>query len=153
MNFNWVGYLNVARHLNEHSGASGYSEACLRAAISRPYYTALITARNLLRDQWGIEVPETAEIHSFILRWFLNEDDENQKENCKIKFCFTERCVMEKEPMLVGWDDGKIYFYINDKEHCVSDEPELLDRIILLCRQSYDQKARRHAGTRIKKIS
>jgi len=26
------------------------------------------------------EVPETAEIHVFISKWFLNEDDENQKE-------------------------------------------------------------------------
>jgi len=80
MNFQWADYLNVARHLIEHSKASGYSEAFQRAAISRAYYAALITARNLLRDQWGIEVPETAEIHIFISKWFLNEDDENQKE-------------------------------------------------------------------------
>lgn len=80
MSFNWADYLNVARHLKEHSDASGYSEACLRAAISRAYYAALITTRNLLRDQWGIEVPETAEIHLFVPRWFLNEDDENQRE-------------------------------------------------------------------------
>ena len=25
-------------------------------------------------------MPETAEIHVFISKWFLNEDDENQKE-------------------------------------------------------------------------
>jgi hypothetical protein len=28
----------------------------------------------------GIEVPETAEIHLFIPKWFLNEDDADQKE-------------------------------------------------------------------------
>lgn len=53
MSFQWVDYLAVARHLKEHSGASSYSEACLRASVSRAYYAALMTARNLLRDQWG----------------------------------------------------------------------------------------------------
>jgi len=33
-----------------------------------------------LRDQWGIEVPETAEIHSFVPQWFMNEQDQNQQE-------------------------------------------------------------------------
>jgi uncharacterized protein (UPF0332 family) len=79
MSFLWADYLTVAKHLTEHSDASGCAEACLRSAISRAYYAALITARNLLRDQ-GIEVPETAEIHSFISQWFLSEDDVDQKE-------------------------------------------------------------------------
>ncbi len=80
MSFLWADYLTAARHLIEHSDASGYAEACQRSAISRAYYAALNTARSLLRDQWGIEVPETAEIHSFIPQWFLSEDDMDQKE-------------------------------------------------------------------------
>lgn len=80
MSFLWADYLTVARHLTEHSDASGYVEACLRSAISRAYYAVLNTVRNLLRDQWGIEVPETAEIHSFIPRWFLDQDDFDQRE-------------------------------------------------------------------------
>ncbi|MEW6232327.1 MAG: HEPN domain-containing protein [Chloroflexota bacterium] len=80
MSFLWADYLNVARHLTEHSDASDYSEACLRSAISRAYYGALNTARNLLRDHWGIEVPETAEIHQFVPRWFMDEEDLDCKE-------------------------------------------------------------------------
>jgi len=47
--------------------------------------------------------------------------------------------------MLVGWDDGKIYFYLKGKEHCVSDEPELLEQIIALCQQYYERKSQEEA--------
>lgn len=80
MAFTWGDYLNVARHLRNTSAENGYEEAFLRAAISRAYYTALNTARHLSRNQWGIEVPETAEIHAFVPKWFLNEHDEEQRE-------------------------------------------------------------------------
>lgn len=49
--------------------------------------------------------------------------------------------------MLVGWDDGKIYLYLGGKEYCISDEPELVERIIALCRQYYEQKARQDRAT------
>lgn len=52
----------------------------MRSAISRAYYAALNTTRNLLRDQWGIEVPETAEIHRFVPRWFMDEEDPDRQE-------------------------------------------------------------------------
>lgn len=80
MSFAWVDYLTVARHLKEYSTESGYSEGCLRSAISRAYYAALNTARNLLRDQWGIEVPEDATIHTVVPQWFMGEDDMDQQE-------------------------------------------------------------------------
>ncbi|MFQ6057936.1 MAG: hypothetical protein ACE5MB_03520 [Anaerolineae bacterium] len=80
MSFCWADYLTVASHLMEHSTASSYQEACLRSAISRAYYAALNTARDLLRDQWGIEVPESAEIHWFVPQWFMDEDDLDRKE-------------------------------------------------------------------------
>jgi uncharacterized protein (UPF0332 family) len=80
MTFSWADYLIVARHLTEHSTASGYAEGCLRSAISRAYYAALNTTRSLLRDQWGIEVPETAEIHRFVPHWFMDEEDPDQQE-------------------------------------------------------------------------
>ena len=60
---------------------------------------------------------------------------------------------MPKDPMLVGWDDGKIYFYLKGEEHCVSGEQELFDQIILLCRQYYEQKASQRAETRGRKKS
>jgi len=73
-------YLHVATRLAEHSDESGYPEACLRSAISRAYYAALNTARNLLKDELGVEVPENAEIHQFIPNWFMNEDDLDRRE-------------------------------------------------------------------------
>ncbi len=75
MSYQWSDYLSVADHLIEFSGQSSYAEACLRASMSRAYYAALLTARSLLRDQWGIEVPATAELHRFIPDWFLSEDN------------------------------------------------------------------------------
>lgn len=75
MSFTWAEYLHVARYLVEHSSVSGYEEACLRSAIGRAYYAALHTARHLLRDQWGIEVPKTVEIHRVIPQWFMDEED------------------------------------------------------------------------------
>ena len=80
MIFSWTDYLIVARHLTEHSTASGYAEGCLRSAVSRAYYAALNTTRDLLRDQWGIAVPDTAEIHRFVPRWFMGEEDPDQQE-------------------------------------------------------------------------
>jgi len=80
MTFSWADYLIVARHLTEHSTSCSYAGGCLRSAISRAYYAALNTTRSLLRDQWGIEVPETAEIHWFVPQWFMNEQDQNQQE-------------------------------------------------------------------------
>lgn len=80
MSFQWSEYLAVAQHLVQHSSRSGYAEACHRAAISRAYYAALLTARSLLSTQWGVEVPETAEIHTFIARWFLNEESIEEQE-------------------------------------------------------------------------
>jgi hypothetical protein len=80
MSFAWANYLAAASHLVEYSESSGYAEACLRSAISRAYYAALNTARNLLRDQWGIEVPETAEVHRFVSQWLIAEEDLDRKE-------------------------------------------------------------------------
>ncbi len=80
MRFLWADYLAVATYLTEHSESGGHPEAFLRSAISRAYYAALLTARHLLRDQWGIEVPEDADIHYFISQWFLAEDATERKE-------------------------------------------------------------------------
>jgi uncharacterized protein (UPF0332 family) len=73
-------YLAVARDLTEKSESGAYPEAFLRSAISRAYYAALLTARHLLGDQWGIEVPQDADIHHFISRWFLAEQGIERKE-------------------------------------------------------------------------
>lgn len=79
MSFHWHDYVGVADHLVNGSRESPCPEAYERAAISRAYYAALNPARNLLRDEWGIQVPEAAEVHTFVCRWFLADDDEDRQ--------------------------------------------------------------------------
>ena len=42
---------------------------------------------------------------------------------------------------LVGWDDGKLYFYDEKgKEYCVNEHKELFDKIVELCVEYFRQK-------------
>jgi hypothetical protein len=51
----------------------------------------------------------------------------------------------DPKPMLVGWDDGRIYLYLPGKEYCVSDDPELFQKIMDLCREYFERKSREQA--------
>jgi len=43
-----------------------------------------------------------------------------------------------ESPYLHGWDDEKVYFYdAKEPEHCVSDESELMEKLIAICREFY----------------
>lgn len=53
----------------------------------------------------------------------------------------------DEKPMLVGWDDGKIYMYLSGKEYCISDDLELFHQIIDLCWQHFERKARRQTDS------
>ncbi|MBU1487360.1 hypothetical protein KKH56_04845 [bacterium] len=45
---------------------------------------------------------------------------------------------------LVGWDDGKLYFYDEKgKEYCVNDYKELLDKIVEMCAEYLGQEKRK----------
>jgi hypothetical protein len=55
------------------------------------------------------------------------------------------QAVKDKD-RLVGWDDEKVYLYLEGQEHCISDEPELVEKIIALCREYYEQKARQEGA-------
>jgi hypothetical protein len=45
---------------------------------------------------------------------------------------------MNNEPELIGWDDGKIYFYdFEGKEHCINDEKKLFNDLIKKCDDYY----------------
>ena len=47
--------------------------------------------------------------------------------------------IMKNE--LVGWDDGKIYFYDEaGKEHCVNDDDELFKEIMEFCKIYFKEK-------------
>jgi len=44
-----------------------------------------------------------------------------------------------ESPHLHGWDDGKIYFYDENRtEYCVSDRHELMERLIGNCREFFN---------------
>ncbi len=41
---------------------------------------------------------------------------------------------------LVGWDDGKIYFYNEkSKEYCVNDYKDLFVRLISMCKEYFEK--------------
>jgi len=55
-------------------------------------------------------------------------------------------------PRLGGWDDEKVYYTDETgKERCVSDHPELVARLMDICREYFAQKvdARNHTEERV----
>jgi hypothetical protein len=77
MRFDWSEYLSVAQELCRVavSGQPAGLEARQRAAISRAYYSAYISARNHLRDVERITVPARANPHFFVMREFSTAKD------------------------------------------------------------------------------
>ncbi len=61
--FRWADYLDLAEELVQRGESGSLSDACMRSAISRAYYAALLTARNWLREEMGVEVSDDAHIH------------------------------------------------------------------------------------------
>ena len=54
------------------------------------------------------------------------------------------RTKFRYEPRLHGWDDEKVYFHNESGvEWCVSDHPELLARLMKICREYFRQEATR----------
>ena len=48
---------------------------------------------------------------------------------------------LKYEPMLSGWDDEKVYFTDETcKTWCVSDHPELVARLMEICREYFAQR-------------
>jgi len=50
--------------------------------------------------------------------------------------------VMKESKELHGWDDEKIYFWDEErrKEWCVSDEEDLYNRLVEICRGYFKEK-------------
>ena len=44
------------------------------------------------------------------------------------------------EPTLHGWDDGRVYYWDGTREWCVSDHPDLLARLVEICRDYFADK-------------
>lgn len=63
-----------------------------------------------------------------------------------------EVASLKYEPMLSGWDDEKVYFTDEAcKTWCVSDHPELVARLMEICREYFAQRvdARNHLEERV----
>lgn len=75
MSFNWLQYLGLAQQLAGKAQISTTQESRLRSAISRAYYAAFILARNYLRDEESISIPER-QSHKFVIEQFKNSSEE-----------------------------------------------------------------------------
>ncbi len=56
-----------------------------------------------------------------------------------------QKTVRRPDPILYGWDDGKLYFFDESgKEQCVNDHSELFNRLIEICTDYFRQNVPRH---------
>jgi len=75
MSFNWAEFLTLAEALLRNPNSPGPEEAALRSAISRAYYAAFCSARNLARDKNGLVLPRGPEVHGVIRDHFETSPD------------------------------------------------------------------------------
>jgi hypothetical protein len=80
MSFDWANYLLLANELFRSKDKLPSEEACMRAAISRSYYSAHCTARNHARDREGFTPSRTGEDHINVIRHFLGAGDHKRKK-------------------------------------------------------------------------
>ena len=64
MTFDWGDYLTIADQLACQGEEAGPQEACFRAAISRSYYAAFISSRNVARDKDDLCLTDTGTDHA-----------------------------------------------------------------------------------------
>ena len=79
MSFDWSEYLKFAREIVGQTTTPANQEARLRSAISRSYYAAFIKARNYLRDRENSSIPETADVHRYVIEQFEQSSDPIRK--------------------------------------------------------------------------
>lgn len=80
MSFNWKHYLDVADYLYSNCDCISKKEACLRAAISRGYYSAFCTARNYARDKDNFLVEGNRSLHARIIKFYRNSRGKSYKK-------------------------------------------------------------------------
>lgn len=75
MSFNWAEYLSVAEGLcgMAITGPPAGLGAQQRAAVSRAYYAAYVSARNRLRDADGVSIPPMGNPHQFVTRHYATQ--------------------------------------------------------------------------------
>ncbi len=74
--FRWADFLTLAEQLVQQAEGGGLRDACLRSAISRAYYAALLTAAGWIRDCVGVDIPEDRTIHKFVPRFLADAGGE-----------------------------------------------------------------------------
>jgi hypothetical protein len=80
MSFNWLQYLAHAQQLAGKAQIDATRESSLHSAISRAYYAAFILARNYLRDEESISIPEK-QSHKFVIEQFKNSSEEVRQKS------------------------------------------------------------------------
>ncbi len=75
MSFDWEKYLTLADSLYHNCGTFSHREACLRAAVSRGYYAAFCSARNLARDNDNLRLDNTGRDHGTVKSFYRNTSD------------------------------------------------------------------------------
>lgn len=80
MSFDWAQYLNLAKDLIRDKDKLSSEEACLRAAISRSYYSAYCTARNRARDLESLMLSKTGEDHRKVVEHYIRSSEYKKKK-------------------------------------------------------------------------
>ncbi|MBW2622951.1 MAG: DNA-binding protein [Deltaproteobacteria bacterium] len=81
MNFDWQGYLTLAKELGGQPEAKANSESKLRSSMSRSYYAAFQLAKqHLIVKDGNTKVPDDGYAHSFVPDEFLESHDANRRK-------------------------------------------------------------------------
>jgi len=70
MSWDWADFLKLAEGLYRDPEQPGPEEACYRTAISRAYYAAHHSARELATRKDGIKLPDSGAAHGDLIRHF-----------------------------------------------------------------------------------
>jgi uncharacterized protein (UPF0332 family) len=80
MSFDWAEFLTLADALLRNPDSPGPEEASLRSAISRAYYAAFCSARNLARDRREITPTGSARDHLLVKKHFEASPDRTRRK-------------------------------------------------------------------------
>jgi uncharacterized protein (UPF0332 family) len=77
MSFDWSGYLDLAKELNENLISN--REAKQRSVVSRAYYAVFNLAKDYLEQVEGHSIPKTADTHRYVGDQFRIGNNPNGK--------------------------------------------------------------------------
>ncbi|MFC1736424.1 DNA-binding protein [Candidatus Hydrogenedentota bacterium] len=100
--FDWEKYLKLSEDLQSATGFD--QEAKARVVISRAYYAAFCKARNRLRDDEKIPIPN-AEQHKFVRQKFIDTSAQNPNRYAignKLLTLSEERCKADYDDEFSG---------------------------------------------------